>query len=66
MEDNKGGCKKEKRRDAAEVREKATPVSIRDVFDGRSGRPRSPSGVIAVDSEPFLNPTTCLVVTRRE
>jgi hypothetical protein len=27
MEDNKGGCKKEKRRDAAEVREKATPVS---------------------------------------
>jgi hypothetical protein len=27
MEDNKGGCKKEKRYDAAEVREKATPVS---------------------------------------
>jgi hypothetical protein len=26
MEDNKSGCKKEKRRDAADVREKATPI----------------------------------------
>jgi hypothetical protein len=56
MEDNERGCKEEKRRDATEVREKATPIR-----DPPSDRPAlGPSGLHLPVLQKNLNNTAAI------
>jgi hypothetical protein len=64
MEDDKRGYKKKKRGDAADVWKKAAPFSEQRYHQRPPSRHRSPSGVTANDSGPFLNPAPSLVVWR--
>jgi hypothetical protein len=64
MEDDKRGCKKKKRCDAADVWKKAAPFSEQRYHQRPPSRHRSPIGVTANDSGPLLNPSTKRVVWR--
>src|SRR5438128_194435 len=55
MEDDKRGCKKKKRRDAAEIRQTATPFLDERYHRTRSGR-RGSSKIEATNSTPRWTP----------